>query len=191
MLARQVVDACRKCLRWVDSRRLEKSYLESVPSSQFGPILAVRRALVMASLTVPARETCRTTLKPQQKFFLGNEHYRWRLRVGRGGLAGESARTGSARERGRPGERGAVWPPSQMSSRHSNGEATGSPGASADFHRDDPGRETENLKTWKTGNLTSSPASQPSRISVFQDFRFSPDPGPRNPAERVWMGVRQ
>ena len=91
--------------RWVVSRQLEKSCLELVHSSHFGPILAVRRALVMASLTVPARETCRTTLKPQQKLFLWNEHYRWRLRVGRGGLAGsplarEAPESGADRERG-------------------------------------------------------------------------------------------
>ena len=32
------------------------------------------------------------------------------------------------------------------------------------------------LKTWETGNLTSRPATRPTRISDFQDFRFSPAP---------------
>jgi len=32
------------CLQWVDSRRLAKSYLESVPTSEFGATADVRQA---------------------------------------------------------------------------------------------------------------------------------------------------
>jgi hypothetical protein len=46
------------------------------------------------------------------------------------------------------------------------------------------------LKTWETGNLTCSPVVVPSRISVFQDFRFSPHHcHPRNSAELGGAGI--
>jgi hypothetical protein len=43
MFTRQVVDACHKYLRWVVSRRLAKSYIESVSTSEFGATTDIRQ----------------------------------------------------------------------------------------------------------------------------------------------------
>jgi hypothetical protein len=42
------------------------------------------------------------------------------------------------------------------------------------------------LKNWKSEKLTSRPVTRPTRISGFQNFRFSSAPRhPRNPADRA------
>ena len=76
-----------ECRVRVVSRQLEKPYLESVPSSEFGPILAVRRTLVAASVTVPARETCRPVSAPGRRVRRGGalgDDTGWPLHRGRG-----------------------------------------------------------------------------------------------------------
>ena len=103
--------------------------------------------------------------------------------AGRAGRSGrESARTGSARERSRPGERGAVWsgPGCVPGVGAVMTSAAGASGRGQIFTA--PIRAGK-LKTWKPDIL---PRHLPSRISVFQNFRFSPAPW----APRVWPGDR-
>ena len=75
-----------------------------------------------------------------------------------------------ARERGRPGQRLAFLP----SGVRSRGRGEGMSGAPCRCQILATPIRAGKLKTCKTGKLTSRPVTRATRISDFQDFRFSP-----------------
>ena len=126
---------------WVVSRQLEKPYLESVPSSEFGPILAFAGPLWRPLSPCAQGKPAGTRLRYNKK------NYPWkrtlqRPRLGRGGHRGVCREwlrgDHSGTLRAELGEGHVIQPVSAPGRRVRR--------VGAEFRRGHPPRETENLK---------------------------------------------